>query len=107
VDERAAQPELEPRLDVGGGPVGRPVGDVGLDGALEGAVRVLCARPDVALVQMGVEVDEAGPDLPALQRDAGAALRRGAEGGDGPSLSGSTGGAAASRLAWTRASFSQ
>ena len=35
------------------------------------AVRVLGARPDVALVEMGVDVDQPRPDLPALLAEGG------------------------------------
>ena len=57
------------------------------EGAGEGAVRVLGARPDVALVEMGVQIDEARPDLAAVLVDharagVGRHLARGPQRGD-------------------------
>jgi antitoxin CcdA len=82
----AAQGELHPCLDILRRPVGPPVTLHGLECLPEAAVRVGGARPDVALVEMGVHVDEAGQDQPA--GEIGGAGRRcaraGPHGGDPP-----------------------
>ena len=59
------------------GPVLVPVGVRRRHRGCEGAIRVRGARPDVALVEMGVQVDQARPDLAAvLIDDVRAGLRR-------------------------------
>jgi hypothetical protein len=75
VGERAAQAELEARSDIFGRPARPPVGACRLERGAEGAVRVLGTRPDVPLVQVRVQIDEAGPDLPAVLIDQGDVLR--------------------------------
>ena len=50
-------------MDVIGRPVGLLVGAGGRHRAIEAAVRVLGARPDMPLVEMAVDVDQPGPDL--------------------------------------------
>ncbi len=61
----AAQGEVEAPIDVVLAPIGGAVGIHRRHRALEGAVRVRRALPDEALVEMGVDVDEAGQDEPA------------------------------------------
>ena len=64
----ALQAELHALAHVLLGPSRRPIARGRTGGAQEAAVRVGRARPDVALVEMGVDVDEARPDQAAAQR---------------------------------------
>ena len=82
VGEGRAKREIHAAADVGGGPVGGTVGGDRTERAHEGAVGIGAARPDVALVEMGVHVDEGRPDHAGVEiepRHAGDA----AGGGDG------------------------
>ena len=72
VGEGAAQAELEARPQVRSAPMGAAVALDGRDGGREAAVRIRGARPDVALVEMGVDVDQPGPDLPAVLAEGSA-----------------------------------
>ena len=70
------------RAHVFGRPVGRPVGADRVERAHEGAVGVGLARPDVALVEMGVHVDEGRPDHAADRGRAAASSVSAAGRGD-------------------------
>ena len=78
----AAQGEIEPGAHVGRVPAARAVAFHRLQRAHETAVGVGRARPDMALVQMGMDVHIGRPDLAAVQvhrrkrRASGAAPRR-------------------------------
>ncbi len=72
----AAEREIEAALDIGGGPQPLPVRLHGEERAQPRAVRVLLARPDMALVEMGVDVDEGGKDQPGIEVVARADDRR-------------------------------
>ncbi len=74
-----AQAELETRLDVGVGPA-LAVRGAASQGAEEIARGIVVPWPDMALVQMGMAINRAGPELPAIEARP---LRRGAERGDG------------------------
>jgi hypothetical protein len=87
----AAQGEVGAGSDVGLGPGGVAVGHHALDGAGEVAGGVGAARPDMALVEMGVAVHQAGPELPAMH-------------GEGPSVPVPMGAMAAMRPSSTRRS---
>ena len=62
VREGGAKRELHPASHVGCGPPCRAVGGDRLPGGVGGAVRIGGPRPDLALVEMGVQVDEGGKD---------------------------------------------
>ena len=66
----AAQPEIHAPGDVGGAPVGLPVLGDGRQRVGEGAGRIGRPAPDVALVEMGVRVDERRQNDPAGEREA-------------------------------------
>ena len=83
VGEGAAQAELGARADVVGGPARLAVARRRLERAGEAAVGIGGARPDLALVEVGVQVDGAGPDHPALERHAAGALGGGVVRGHG------------------------
>ena len=78
----AAQPELEAGAHVRSAPMGDAVGADRLERAHEGAVGVGRARPDKALVEVGVEVDRAGPDHPAREVEAARGGAGGLDRGD-------------------------
>ena len=65
----AFQAEFHAGRHVPGAPVRLAVPSHGVEGAHEGAVGVLLTRPDMPLVQMGVQIDRARPHLPPLQID--------------------------------------
>ena len=71
----AAQPEVHAAADVVGRPARGPVRGDRAQGAGEGAVRVRGALPRVPLVEVRVHVDQAGPDLRALEVDVGVGPR--------------------------------
>ncbi len=73
-----AQAELHPRGDVGRAPVRGAILDHGLQRIVENASRVSLPPPDVAFVEMGVNVDEQRQDYAAREREP----RRLAEGAD-------------------------
>ena len=60
------RPKCEARSQVGSAPMGAAIALDGRDGGGEAAVRVRGARPDVALVEMSVDVDQPRPDLTAV-----------------------------------------
>ena len=66
----APDAELHAAADVVGRPARGAVRRHGADRAVERAVPVLGALPRVALVEMGVDVDQAGPELAVRQIDA-------------------------------------
>ena len=66
----AAEREIHAGADILRRPVRFPVGADVVESAHEGPVRVLAARPDVALVEMGVNVDEARQHDPAVEIEA-------------------------------------
>jgi hypothetical protein len=73
----AAERELHARRHVAGRPVRLAVATDGLQRAHEAAVGVAGARPDVALVEVGVHVHRARPDDPAGEVDPARASRSG------------------------------
>ena len=62
----AAEPELHPGAEVAGRPVGVAVVRHGLRGGPERAVGIRRAGPDMADVEMGVDVGKTRPHLPAV-----------------------------------------
>ena len=75
VGEGAAQPEVEAGAHVLGRPVGLAVGARRLERGVKSAVGIGGARPDVPFVQVGVQVDQARPDLAAVLVDQGGVTR--------------------------------
>ena len=71
VREGAAERELHAVAHVIGTPGHMPVALHGLDRGREAAVKAGGPRPDMALVEMRVHVDRAGPDHAALEVDGG------------------------------------
>jgi hypothetical protein len=91
VGEGAAQGEIHPGADVVGRPVGRAVLSGLHQSAHEGAVGIRPPRPDMALVEMGVDVDKSGQHDSAIEIDSVAlgieARRAGGENGcDAPAF---------------------
>ena len=70
VREGAAQREVHALGDILARPVGRTVGHHGIARAEMRAVRILRAMPDVALVDMGVHIDEARQHDAVVEIDA-------------------------------------
>ena len=70
VGEGRAERELHPAANVRCGPAGRAVGGDREPRGVGGAVRIGGARPDLALVEMGVQVHERGEDHRALHLHA-------------------------------------
>ena len=83
VREGGAKRELHPAADVRRGPSGGAVGGDREAGGVGGAVRIGRPGPDLALVKMGVEVDEGGKDHRAPHVHALACPRRDASALDG------------------------
>src|SRR3954447_17836633 len=81
-----AQREIQARGDVPRAPMHVPIERDRVEGAEEGAVGVRPARPDLALVEMRVHVDEGGEDDPPCKVDGVDAFWSAAEGGDPPLL---------------------
>ena len=79
----AAQREIEAAFDIGGGPVALAIGADREQRTEPGAIGVLFPRPDMALVEMGVDVDEGGKDEPGVEIMARADNRRRARGPNG------------------------
>lgn len=61
------QGEFHARADIGRRPVGISICLHSGKRAGEGAVRIGVARQNMALVEMRVHIDEAGPDLPMIE----------------------------------------
>lgn len=74
---RAAQAEVEPGGDVLLGPMRGAIRGDGTRGARNRAVGVAGARPDMPLVEMGVDLDKARPQVTAGEIDCRAVRRRG------------------------------
>ena len=72
----AAQPEIHAPGDVDGAPMGLPILRHGLQRLGEGAGRIGRPAPDVALVEMGVRVDEERQNDPAAESEARQIRRR-------------------------------
>ena len=64
---RAAQREVHPPAHVVRPPVRHPVDLAGVQRPGEAAVRVRCAGPDMALVEMGVDIREGGEDQAVVE----------------------------------------
>ena len=67
----AAQAEIHAPAQIRRGPVGPVGGGGGEAGVVECAVRARAALNRVPLVEMGMDVDQSRPDLPAADVDAG------------------------------------
>ncbi len=75
VGKRAAQGKIHSAGDIIGVPVACPIMIGGVQGAAECAVGIGATRPYVALVEMGVHVDEAQPHHAAIEIDSGQDIR--------------------------------